>query len=184
MLRVVGGTYKSRKIKEVKSDLTRPTTDRNKEALFNILGQYFDGGKLLDLFSGSGAIGIEALSRGFDEVDFVEKNILAFKTIEENLNTLNIGPCAKVFKQDVFSFLKETKNTYDIIFADPPYALNKYDEILEIIVARQLLHKDGIIIFEADRNTELVESNNTIVKYREKIIGNTKFGFYKMEESS
>ena len=182
MLRVIGGLYKSRKIKEVKSDLTRPTTDRNKEALFNILGQYFDGGKLLDLFSGSGSIGIEALSRGFDQVDFVEKSIPAYKTIEENLKTLNITTGASVFKQDVFTFLNTTNRKDGIIFADPPYALNKYDELLDVIVSRQLLCNDGIIIFEADNKTELVNSLQNVYKYREKVLGNTKFGFYKVEE--
>jgi len=183
MLRVIGGVYKSRRIKEVTSDLTRPTTDRNKEALFNILGQYFDGGKLLDLFAGSGSIGIEALSRGFDEADFIEKNTQACNTIEDNLKTLKITIGVNVFNQDVFSFLKTTKNTYDMIFADPPYSLNRYEELLDIIASRQLLCIDGIIVFEADHNTTLVESNHMIIKFREKIIGNTKFGFYKMEES-
>lgn len=182
MLRVVGGIYKSRRIKEVKSDQTRPTTDRNKEALFNILGQYFDGETFLDLFSGSGALGIEALSRGAGEVWFVDHQGLAVKTIKENLKIIGIHEGAHVHKQDVIKFLNNTKHTFDFIIADPPYILDNYTQILNIISTGHLLNNDGIIIFEADRNTALPETSGHIKKFREKSFGNTKFGFYRMEE--
>lgn len=182
MLRIIGGFHKSRKIKEVNSELTRPTTDRNKEAIFNILGQYFDGGVMLDLFAGSGALGIEAISRGIDEVDFIESNSLAIKTIKDNLNTLKIIENVFVIKQDVFDYLNTTTKNYDLIIADPPYTLNQYDKLLELIVSRQLLNNDGIIVFEANKNTELLEGKRNIIKYKEKVFGNTKFAFYSTEE--
>jgi len=131
MLRVIGGTFGSRKIKEVKSDKTRPTTDRNKEAVFNILGQYFSGGAALDLFAGSGALGIEAISRGMDTVDFVDDYKVACLTIQ----TLGILDQGNIHKMKALQFLKETKKQYDLILADPPYAKGNYQELLETIVS-------------------------------------------------
>jgi len=183
MLRVVGGTHRSRKIQEVRSDKTRPTTDRNKETVFNILGQYFSGGKMLDLFSGSGALGIEAISRGMEYVDFVENQKAAQDTIENNLKSLEMSKQAMIHKVDVFDYLIRIENQYDLIIADPPYALNKYQELLDLIVSRHLVLDDGIIVFEADKRTVLPEQSGTYIKYREKISGNTKFAFYGMEES-
>ncbi len=182
MLRVIGGIYKSRRINEVKSSKTRPTTDKNKESLFNSLGQFFDGGKMLDLFSGSGAIGIEAFSRGINEVVFIENDSLAVKTIKSNLEILNIKKNIRIIKQDVFKYLNTSNDTYDLIFADPPYSLNKYDLLLEIIVSRQLLANGGIIVFEADKSCDFITSYRGLSKYKEKKLGNSKFAFYKMEE--
>ncbi len=183
MLRIIGGTFKSRKIKEVKSRKTRPTTDKNKEAVFNTLGQYFSGGRMLDLYAGSGSIGIEALSRGIETVDFVDNLKLACKTIKENLEILDILEKTSINRIQAIPFLKNAKEPYNYIFADPPYALNQYQQILEIIISRQLLSDNGIIIFEADRNTELPEKINNCFKYKEKIFGITKFAFYRMENN-
>ena len=182
MLRIIGGIYRSRRINEVKSSKTRPTTDKNKESLFNSLGQFFDGGKMLDLFSGSGAIGIEALSRGIDQVVFVENDNLAIKTIKGNLDILGIKDNVKIIKQDVFKYLSTINDAYDLIFADPPYSLNKYDLLLEIIESRQLLANGGIIVFEADKTCDFTTNYHGLSKYKEKKLGNSKFAFYKMEE--
>lgn len=182
MLRVIGGIYKSRKIKEVKSSKTRPTTDKNKEVLFNTLGQFFEGGRMLDLFSGSGAIGIEAISRGIDMVDFVENSNIAIKTIKENLDLLGVNQGVNIFKHDVFKYLNNTEIKYDLIFADPPYALNKYDELIKLIHSRQLLAKGGIIVFEADKSYQFIDKYENLVKYKEKNLGNSKFAFYEMED--
>ena len=182
-MRVIGGVYKSRKIKEVKSSGTRPTTDKNKESLFNMMGQYFQGGRMLDLFSGSGAIGIEALSRGMEHVDFVENDFQAVKIIKENLSSLGIEEQSKVHKQDVFFHLKNSLNKYDLIFADPPYALDKYNELFDLINYRQLLSENGIIVMEADKSQEFQDKVLYFIKYNEKQLGNTKFAFYRMEEA-
>lgn len=181
-MRVIAGVYRSRRIKEVKSNKTRPTTDKNKESLFNSLGQYFDGDVVLDLFAGSGALGIESYSRGAKSVYYVDSFFQAINTIKDNLKSLGIIESNHVIKQDVFTYLMNTSDTYDLIIADPPYALNKYQELLETIVSRQLLNKNGIIVFEADKSTDLPEEYHNIYKYKEKILGITKFAFYKEEE--
>ncbi len=179
MLRVISGLYKSRKLKEVKSDHTRPTTDKNKEILYNILGQYFDGGSALDLFAGSGALGIEAISRGFDTCDFVEKNFSAVKIIEENIKSLKINDITQVYKQDVLTYIKMTDKTYDLIIADPPYAMDNYNEIIEIISARQVLNESGIIVIESAKDNTFPDKFNDLDKYKEKIAGITKFTIYQ-----
>ena len=181
-MRVIAGQYRSRKIKEVKSNKTRPTTDKNKESLFNSLGQYFDGETVLDIFAGSGALGIEALSRGAKTAYFIDNFQIAINTIKDNIKSLGIESDSVVIKQDVFSFLNNTEKHFDLIIADPPYALQKYHELLELIVSRQLLSNDGIIVFEADKQTVLPEEYNNVYKYKEKILGHTKIGFYRKEE--
>ena len=180
-MRIISGDFRSRKIEEVKSDKTRPTTDRNREALFNILGQYFSGGEMLDLFAGSGALGIEALSRGINKAYFIDNYFLAQKTIYNNLKNLKLTDRGFVIKEDAFVFLKNTNIQFDLIIVDPPYALDKYDLILELIVTRHLIKNNGIIVFEADKKTELIQEYQNFFKYKEKIFGNTKFAFYKME---
>ncbi len=182
MLRIVGGTHRSRKINQVDTLNTRPTTDRNKEALFNIIGQYFDGESFLDLFAGSGALGIEAISRGAGFVDFVDDSLVACRTIKANLVMLKEKKGYKISYLDAFRFLYTTSNTYDVIIADPPYALKEYDEILKIIVTRHLLNDGGIIVFEANKETSLPTKLDNIYKYKEKSFGNTLFGFYTTEE--
>ena len=104
-MRVIAGKYKSRQLKSVKSNLTRPTTDHNKENMFNIIGPYFQGGNVLDLFAGSGGLGIEALSRGCDYLYSVDNQFAAFQVIKDNLKLLKIYN-AKVFKFDYRKSLK------------------------------------------------------------------------------
>ncbi|MDY0139618.1 MAG: 16S rRNA (guanine(966)-N(2))-methyltransferase RsmD [Candidatus Izemoplasmatales bacterium] len=184
MLRVISGKFKSRKLKEVKTDSTRPTTDKNKEMLFNVIGQYFDGDFVVDLFSGSGALGIEALSRGAGYVEFVDNNFSAIKVIKENLGSFNLlsKDETKVYKSDVLSYLQNTAFHFDIILADPPYKYEFYEDILNIIASRQLLNDDGIIVLESDKDRVLPEKISNLVKKKEKVTGITKFTIYEKGE--
>jgi 16S rRNA (guanine(966)-N(2))-methyltransferase RsmD len=137
---------------------------------------------MVDLFSGSGALGIEAYSRGFSKCELVEMNPKAVKVIRENLASLKIenGDC-EVIKMDVFQFLKITEKNYDLIIADPPYKLNRYLEMLELISTRHLLKDSGIIVLESENTYELPDSYNDLIKYKEKILGFSKFTLYKKE---
>ena len=180
MLRVIAGKHKSRKIKEVKSKLTRPTTDKNKEALFNSLGQFFSGGNALDLYAGSGSLGIEAISRGIDKVDFVDKHYQAIKTIKENIKLLKLNNQTNIYKQDAIKFLKTTSNKYDYIFVDPPYKLNNYREILSLVTSRQILKINGIIVLESDKSTS-IETQENLKILQSKILGISKFTILRRE---
>jgi len=180
MLRVIAGQYKSRKIKEVPSKLTRPTTDKNKEVIFNSIGQFFNGGNCLDLYAGSGALGIEAISRGIDHCDFVDKQYLAIKIIRDNIRLLDLNQMANIIKKDAIQFLNTTKNRYDLILIDPPYRLKPYQDILQLIHSRQLIKKHGIIVMESDDQTSLKDYKD-IKNIKEKSLGQTKITIFRRE---
>lgn len=149
-LRVVSGKYKSRIIKYVEDEKTRPTTDKVKESIFNIIGPYFDGGIVLDLFAGSGGIGIEAISRGMDKGYFIDTSKEAIKVINDNLKTLGIANCL-VLKRDYLDFLNSTNEKFSLIFLDPPYRMHILEDILRIIHERSLLTEDGIVVCEYEK---------------------------------
>lgn len=149
-MRVIAGKYKSRQLKSVKSNLTRPTTDRNKENMFNIIGPYFQGGKVLDLFAGSGGLGIEALSRGCDFLYSVDNQYAAFQVIKENISLLKIEN-AKVYKLDYRKALKkfnQEKIKFDLVLLDPPYGKGLVDGILEFLIENEMLNDNCIIMVE------------------------------------
>ena len=150
MLRVIAGEARSIPLMTLEGLDTRPTTDRVKETLFNLLQNDIYGCRFLDLFAGSGQIGIEALSRGAKSACFVEKNKKAVDIIAKNLEKTKMTDKSVLIKKDVLSALSILTDTYDIIFMDPPYALNIEDEVLTKIKENRLLDEDGFIIIEAD----------------------------------
>jgi len=186
VLRIISGIYRGIPIEEVPSESTRPTTDRNKETLFNILGQYFDGGMALDLFAGSGALGLEALSRGIEQTIFIDNQILAIQTIEKNAQKLRgLSPTQYIIlKQDVIQYLKtEIHQKFDYIFCDPPYAFDIYEPILEMIANNQWLASNGVLVFESDKNKSIPSQMGTLVCVRKANSGNSTFHFYMWEET-
>ena len=179
-MRVIAGKYKSRQLKSVKSNLTRPTTDRNKENLFNIIGPYFDGGAVLDLFAGSGGLGIEALSRGYEHLYSVDNQYAAFQVIKENFTMLKLAN-AHVYKLDYRKALKRFANEklkFDLILLDPPYKGQRINEIIEFIHENELLAIDGIIMAECLKEDELHESIGDIHQVKREIYGITAITIY------
>ncbi|MCR5546214.1 MAG: 16S rRNA (guanine(966)-N(2))-methyltransferase RsmD [Lachnospiraceae bacterium] len=150
MLRVIAGEARSVPLKTLDGLDTRPTTDRVKETLFNLLQNYIYDSRFLDLFAGSGQIGIEALSRGAREAVFIEKNKKAADIIEQNLAKTKLEENAEVLKRDVLSSLPFLGSEFDLIFMDPPYALEIEKEVLSSIKEHHVLAEDGQIIIEAD----------------------------------
>lgn len=119
-IRVCGGIFKSRRL-ECPARGVRPTTDRVKEAIFSTLSSDLHGAKVLDLFAGSGNLGIESISRGAGQVTFVDKSSLCIRFIEKNLSTLSVKENTKVIKSDVSAFVRQCREDFDLIFMDPPY---------------------------------------------------------------
>ena len=149
-MRIIGGALGGRKINPpAKMPLTRPTTDIAKEGLFNIIqsNRGIEGMKTLDLFGGTGSISFELASRGAGDLSIVEKNQAMEMFIRETAEKLGLTNL-KVFRSDVFRFLKTTGDQYDFIFAGPPYALDTIDRIPEIIVQKNLLKKNGWFVLE------------------------------------
>lgn len=135
-MRIIGGIHKGRKIKSVKGMLTRPTTDFIREALFNILGDRVNGSYFLDLFAGTGAVGLEALSRGAEKALFVEKNTVACSVIIQNLRDLELADKGLVLQSDVISAIEKLAQdgyVFDIIFLDPPYYKNHIEKTLKAL---------------------------------------------------
>ena len=155
-MRVIAGKYKGKKLLPPPDKSVRPTTDRIKETVFNILAsRYGIGGWVLDLFCGSGNLGIECLSRGADEVRFNDKSAESCAVLKKNLAKLKDGN----FKVTCLDFtacldLLAGKEKFDLIFLDPPYRLEAGREALEIIAKRGLLKDDGIAVLERDRSFE------------------------------
>src|SRR6478735_8296200 len=147
-MRVVAGLYKGHALKAVPGYSTRPTTDKVKEAIFNMIGPFFEGGTALDLFGGSGGLGIEALSRGIDKVIFVDRDQKAIQTIKGNLETCQFVEHAEVYRNEAFRALKAIVKRdiqFDLILLDPPYKQQKLIELIEEINKHQLLTKNGYI---------------------------------------
>lgn len=186
MLRIISGKYKGRKLREASLETTRPTTDKNREMVFNVLGQYFEGGTVLDLFSGTGALGIEALSRGMETAWFVDKNREPYLLLCRNLADLGIplGKTARVFQEDAWVFLaRHPEMTADLVFLDPPYALGALPGLLKTMAEGSVLTAGGVIVAETDRKTMLPPEIGALAVFREIPEGNSKFTFYRWRES-
>lgn len=170
-MRVISGSARHIQLTTVDGMETRPTTDRIKETLFNMLQNQIPDCYFLDLFAGSGAIGIEALSRGAAHCDFVEKNPKAVSCIRENLKKTNLTD-GEIFTGDVFSFLdrRRAKQPYDIIFMDPPYGHLLEKQVIEHLKASPLADEHTLVIFEASLDTEffsyMEEYGFTVIKVK------------------
>lgn len=158
-MRVISGERKGTKIKAVPGDNTRPTTDKVKESLFNVIGPYFNGGRALDLFAGSGGLGIEALSRGCEETVFVDQHFKAIQTIQDNLVTTRLTERSRVLKKDVAVALTElaSEEPFKLIFLDPPYAKERLVEHVTFIEQHDMLTDNGVIVCEHGTELELPE---------------------------
>ncbi|MBQ8374333.1 MAG: 16S rRNA (guanine(966)-N(2))-methyltransferase RsmD [Clostridia bacterium] len=182
-MRIIGGKYKSRVLASFDGDAVRPTADRVKESLFNILSLRFYGARVLDLFSGSGALGLESLSRGAKEAVFNDCSKDSVALLRKNLKTLKIaeGSEAKVYTLDALVCLSGLKEPFDIIFIDPPYRLEVGAQAIEKIAKRGLLKRDGVLIFERDRafEGEIVG----LEKYDERKYGKTVLTFFRVKEN-
>jgi 16S rRNA (guanine(966)-N(2))-methyltransferase RsmD len=148
-MRIITGKYKGRHFDIPRSFKARPTTDFAKENIFNVLVQYvdFDGATALDLFSGTGSISLELVSRGCNQVVSIEMNRDHHRFIQECLKKLQTGTCIPI-RGDVFRFLKSCKQQFDLIYADPPYALKELSTLPNIVFEKQLLKTEGLFVLE------------------------------------
>lgn len=165
-MRIIAGKYRHRLISFPSQEFTRPTKDRVREAIFSSLGDLTDCA-FLDLFAGSGAMGIEALSRGATKVTFVDLSKGAVKVIKNNLNSLDIRDDVDLYNLDYKEALiniKNIKQQYDVIFLDPPYKEGDYEGIVNYCLDNDILSTNGIIVCESDRNLNIDESKFRKVK--------------------
>lgn len=181
-MRIISGKYKSKRISAPKNLPVRPTTDMAKEALFNILNNlyYFHDISVLDLFSGTGNISYEFASRGTTQITAVDANFGCIKFINKTSQELDAS--IHTIKSDVFKYLKSSKASYDIIFADPPYnfEVNLFENIVQSVFEQELLTEEGLLIIEHSKHTSLSEHPN--FSYSKKYGGNM-FSFFEYPDA-
>lgn len=179
--RVIAGKAKGRKLKQVPGNSTRPVMDRVKENLFNILGHSVVGTHWLDLFAGTGAIGIEALSRGAAHCTFTELNRSAIKTIKENLATTGFNELADVRKVDAFSYLDQNPlNGYEFIYIAPPQYLEMWQKAIRLLDQRpNWVYPDGVVIVQIDPKEYEQIALEHLHLYDQREYGNTMLCFYE-----
>ncbi|MFZ3170517.1 MAG: 16S rRNA (guanine(966)-N(2))-methyltransferase RsmD [Carboxydocellales bacterium] len=180
-MRVITGSARGRKLKTPKGLITRPTTDRVKEALFNILGNRVLGAKVLDLFAGSGALAIEALSRGAEGAVLVEVSPQAILAIQDNLTVTKLSPRVELIRQDVYQVLANLGSkteSFDLIFLDPPYHQGHGPKVLELIARHKLLTKFGLVVIEASKKESFPLEVGTLVLGRRENYGDSSLVLY------
>ena len=174
-MRVITGTARGRRLKTPENYDIRPTTDNVKESVFNIIQFDIEGRRVLDLFAGTGQLGIECLSRGAAEAVFIDENTAAVKIVKENLKTC--GFTAAVLQQDALSYLRHC-GKFDLIFVDPPYDSGLYASVLETINSVDILSDGGIILCESRREKTLPDMRAPYRKKKEYNYGRVKLTVY------
>lgn len=187
-VRVITGAAKGRPLKTVKGREVRPTSDRVKESLFNVIGPRVADAVFLDLFAGSGAVGIEALSRGAARCVFVELMSPHLKVVEENLAVTGLGDRAELLRRDARAAAVDLGNRnrkFDLIFVDPPYGQELVPASLELIAEHALLHDGGWVICEHHKKDSVPAevtgstSAGSLTKFRELVFGETVLSLYR-----
>lgn len=182
-MRVISGTAKGTVLKTPEGLATRPTTDRVKEAMFSIIQFDLPGAAVLDLFGGTGQLGIEALSRGAKRAVFVDAADSACKLMKENLKKTKMEEKSQVIRSDYLSFLKNCKDRYDIILLDPPYIEVFLENSLNLITEIDILQTNGIIVTERPVEKELPWNFPGFSRSRDYKYGKTLLTIYRKEES-
>lgn len=180
-MRVIAGRAKGHKLKMVPGSGTRPVTDRVKENLFNILGDDVIGTSWLDLFAGTGQVGIEALSRGAVESHFVDASWAAIRTIEENLRHTRLRESARVLRKDAFAYLRDTQDgPFDVIYVAPPQYKELWLEVLTVLDAspERYLADDGVVIVQIDPEEYRESDLNRLTLSDQRRYGRTQLCFY------
>lgn len=181
-MRIVAGEFRSRVIKAVEGEGTRPTTDKIKEAIFSRIGPYFEGGIMLDLFGGSGNMGLEALSRGMEEVYFCDMNYKAIQTIKQNAVTLGVEKRCHINKGDYLTMLKrmaQEEKQFDLIYLDPPYRKQQIHQILTFIHEHDLCKSAGDIVCESLKEDTFHEEYGELHKVKDVTYGITRITYYR-----
>ena len=181
-MRVITGTARGRRLKELEGMETRPTTDRVKEGIFNIIQFDIEGRRVLDLFAGTGQLGIEALSRGAASAVFVDQRRDAAALTKDNLKITNLSDRAQVVCGDAQAYLAGAKGTFDLIFLDPPYAAKLWQSALESIARFDILSNHGIIVCESPLEQEMPEMAPPYYLHRTYRYGKIKVTTYHREE--
>lgn len=179
-MRIIAGIHRGRPLARVGKASTRETANMVKEAVFSMLGGKVDG-VVLDLFSGSGAYGLEALSRGADFLYAIDNNNDAIKTIAKNIETIGEQSKIKIIQKDYQKYLRSLDKSllFDLVFLDPPYELNIYQQVIHLL--NHNISSGGYIVCESKKDVILDDNINSIAKIKEKVYGSKRVSIYKKQ---
>ncbi|MCE2134468.1 16S rRNA (guanine(966)-N(2))-methyltransferase RsmD [Streptococcus thermophilus] len=177
-LRVVAGDFGGRPLKTLEGKTTRPTTDKVKGAIFNMIGPFFDGGRVLDLFSGSGSLAIEAISRGMSSAVLVEKDRRAQAVIQENIKMTKSEEQFQLLKMDAARALTQLTGQFDLVFLDPPYAKEQIVANITQLEEQGLLSEEVMLVCETDKGVDLPEEVSNFGIWKQKTYGISKVTVY------
>lgn len=183
-MRVIAGRAKGHRLLAVPGRSTRPTADRVKESLFSIIGPFWNDGCVLDLFAGTGALGIEALSRGMREAVFIDQDSKAVQVIKENLRLCNFQEQAEVYRQEAsraLHILAKREKRFDLVFLDPPYRLAILPALLHQLEQLSLLQEHAVVVAEHAADGKLPDRCGMLIQFRHAIYGDTAVSFYRKD---
>lgn len=179
-MRVISGKYRGHHLVSFQADHIRPTTDRVKETLFNMIQVYIPDAQILDLFSGTGSLGIEAISRGAAHVTFVEKNKKSLAILDKNIEKLRIDEPHKIIQKDVISFLKSYEGpAFDVIFADPPFTEKMAHDVMLCADQSKAFGAETLMMIESGRHENILDDYATLLRYDVREFGDKFLSFYK-----
>lgn len=179
-MRIISGSRKGLKLNPIpKGSKSRPCSDKLKESLFNILTPIKDGARVLDLFAGSGQIGIEFLSRGAGSLILVESNNHMCRLIDRNLEKAAYLDRAKLFRGDYRRFLRKKEETFDYIFMDPPYGFSMESEAIDLINKNNILSDEGLLIIETGEKVNINSYSEELDKILDRLYGQSRLIIYK-----
>lgn len=179
-MRIIAGKYKGHRLVSFKADHIRPTTDRVKESLFNKWGAYIEGSKALDLFCGTGSLGLEAISRGAEAVDFVDLNDKSLRILKENVKKLGLEKdLYRVIQKDAVRFLKSSETQYDLVFIDPPFTRVMADEVLRALSESQVLKEGSLVAIESGVKEVVHDEYGPLRLYDQKKFGDKTLSLYE-----
>ncbi|MBB5172197.1 16S rRNA (guanine(966)-N(2))-methyltransferase RsmD [Texcoconibacillus texcoconensis] len=184
-MRVISGSEKGVKLKTLQGHTTRPTTDKVKEAMFNRIGPYFHEGKVLDLYAGSGGLGIEALSRGCDFAIFVEKDSSQYRQMVENIRACRFESKSETYRNDATRALKAASKRglrFDYVFLDPPYHRHRLSETLTKLSSEGLVNDEGLVIVEHVQDVHLQGTYEKLEQIHNDRYGDTVVTIFQMKE--
>ena len=184
-MRIIAGKYRSLPLEAVKGNNTRPTTDKIKEAVFNSIGPYFDGGLMLDLYAGSGSVGLECISRGMDHAIFVDKSYDAISTIKKNIAFVKVPSQCTVLKMDANMAIKRMASEgkkFDLVYMDPPYANQQNEKIMNELCELNLLNENAVVVVESLKEDVFSEDIGPLHKYKEALYGITRISYYEVRK--
>lgn len=177
-MKIVSGSYGGRPLKTLEGKTTRPTSDKVRGAMFNMIGPYFEGGRVLDLYAGSGGLSIEAISRGMEAAVLVERDRRAQAIITENIQMTKESSKFQLMNMEAERALGQLSGKFDLIFLDPPYAKEQIVADIEKLAERDLLGDDVMVVCETDKQVELPEEIACLGIWKEKIYGISKVTVY------